>query len=117
MKLPWCLTVGLGRLERAVKWEKWHLLLISVLFLLPACAVEADWQFVSPMPHERYWHDATLGPDGKIYIMGGTVFRWRTEKGVTRKFNDGELWGTFLVFSDYSKCSSKSYNPFFKNSK
>lgn len=90
MRLPWCLTVDLGRLGRAVKWEKWHLLLTSVLFLLPACAVEADWQFVSPMPHGRYWHDATLGHDGKIYVMGGVVFKWLPERGFALKQNDGE---------------------------
>jgi len=40
------------------------------------------------MPHGRYGHDATLGPDGKIYVMGGMV--WGGEKQrMYNKYNDG----------------------------
>ena len=56
-----------------MKWKKLTLILILLLFLMPAC-LDAEWLFVSPMPHARYGHDATLGLDGKIYVMGGYVW-------------------------------------------
>ena len=50
------------------------LTLILILFcLLTSSSIDAGWHFVSPMPKARYEHDATLGPDGKIYVMGGWV--------------------------------------------
>ncbi len=42
------------------------------------------WKMVTPMPHGRYWHDSVLGPDGKIYTMGGTVHK------VVRGFKKGK---------------------------
>jgi len=42
------------------------------LLLLPASSW-ADWEYVSPMPHGRAGHDAAVGPDGRIYVMGGMV--------------------------------------------
>ncbi len=44
---------------------------IIVYLLAYAVCAQAGWQFITPMPHGRYGHDATLGPDGKIYVMGG----------------------------------------------
>ncbi len=50
------------------------LVLLFVLLLMPACVCAASaWKFVSPMPNPRYAHAACLGPDGKIYVMGGLV--------------------------------------------
>lgn len=47
---------------------------LFVLLLMPACVCAASaWKFVSPMPNPRYAHAACLGPDGKIYVMGGLV--------------------------------------------
>jgi N-acetylneuraminic acid mutarotase len=34
-----------------------------------------EWQFVTPMPHGRNEHDAVVGKDGKIYVMGGMVYK------------------------------------------
>lgn len=71
-----------------MKWKKLTLILILLLFLMPAC-VDADWHFVSPMPHGRYGHGATLGPDGRIYVMGGMVFEVTEKKLLYKKYNDG----------------------------
>ncbi len=40
------------------------------------------------MLHGRYGHDASLGPDGKIYIMGGIVFKVG-KVAIIDKYNDG----------------------------
>ena len=53
-----------------MKPNKYIYLILLLILLMPA-KVKAGWQFVAPMPHGRYGHDATLGPDGKIYVMGG----------------------------------------------
>ena len=45
-----------------------------ILFVIIPTVAIAGWTFTSPMPHARYGHDATLGPDGKIYVMGGFVW-------------------------------------------
>lgn len=66
-----------------MNWGKSFLTVILLLFLMPACG-DAEWRFVSPMPHGRYGHGATLGPDGKIYVMGGMVFEV-TEKRMLYK--------------------------------
>ena len=51
--------------------------IIAACFILiafmPAGAI-AGWKYASPMPCARYGHDATLGLDGKIYVMGGFVW-------------------------------------------
>ncbi len=50
------------------------LVLLFVLLLMPACVCAASaWKFVSTMPNPRYSNAACLGPDGKIYVMGGVV--------------------------------------------
>ncbi len=51
-----------------------HILFFAILLFVMPLSAHAGWRFVSPMPHARYEHDATLGPDGKIYVMGGFVW-------------------------------------------
>ena len=63
-------------------------ILILLLFALPGGSY-ANWQFITPMPHGRYGHDATLGPDGKIYVMGGIAFEIVDGKMTYSKYNDG----------------------------
>ncbi len=73
------------KLRKTIKF-----LIISLLILISLTfAARADWQFVSPMPHGRYGHDATLGPDGKIYVMGGMVFEVKNKMLTYKKYNDG----------------------------
>ncbi|MGV8075115.1 MAG: kelch repeat-containing protein [Syntrophobacteraceae bacterium] len=52
-------------------------IIVLFLFLLsPVFALaESPWKFIAPMPMGRYAHGATLGLDGKIYVMGGIAFR------------------------------------------
>lgn len=52
---------------------KFCLFIVIMLFGI-ADESSAGWEYVSPMPFARYGHDATLGPDGKIYVMGGFVW-------------------------------------------
>ncbi len=59
-------------------------MLLVVVFLAPAI-VEAGWEYVASMPNSRYGHDATLGVDGKIYVMGGLVFDYK----IPDKYNNG----------------------------
>lgn len=59
--------------KNGMKSKKWIFLLVILIFLTPLC-VDAGWRYVSPMPIARYGHDATLGPNGKIYVMGGLVW-------------------------------------------
>ena len=49
-----------------------RIVLICIMVLLPGLA-NAGWELLPPMPHARYGHDAAVGPDGKIYVMGGAV--------------------------------------------
>ena len=63
--------------------------IISTLFLFffifSACSAYADWKYVTPMPNSRYGHDAALGNDGKIYVMGGGVY----DHNLISKCNNG----------------------------
>jgi len=68
--------------------KRLYVLSIIMLVLVTACG-RSGWQFVSPMPDGRYWHHATLGNDGKIYVMGGMVISV-TEKGMVFPHNDGK---------------------------
>ena len=57
-----------------------RMIVLFIFLLMPALAwAESPWKFISPMPMGRYAHGATLGLDGKIYVMGGIAFRL-TEK-------------------------------------
>jgi N-acetylneuraminic acid mutarotase len=56
-----------------------HFFLCFVLFFVFTAWADAKWRFVCPMPNGRYGHDAALGPDGKIYVMGG--FAWYFHSG------------------------------------
>lgn len=49
------------------------LIVIILIFFTPG-GVTASWEYITPMPYARYGHDATTGPDGKIYVMGGFVW-------------------------------------------
>jgi N-acetylneuraminic acid mutarotase len=51
-------------------------ILILILFsLLFSCTPsQPNWKLIAPMPNGRYWHDALLGKDEKIYIMGGMQY-------------------------------------------
>jgi N-acetylneuraminic acid mutarotase len=52
--------------------RKFTRVLVSIVYaLIVAGAAEAGWRFVAPMPHGRFGHAATLGLDGRIYVMGG----------------------------------------------
>jgi hypothetical protein len=62
-----------------MKLKKGIFFLSFFLLCLPVFADEG-WRYVSPMPHPRYGHDATLGHDGRIYVMGGFV--WYTRQGL-----------------------------------
>jgi hypothetical protein len=66
-----------------------------LLILLIPINVHAGWKFVTPMPKRRYGHDATLGPDGKIYVMGGMVVNIFGKKMGAR--NDDDLY-SILVY-------------------
>jgi len=59
-----------------MKREKRFLFVILLFVFITFITGNAvgGWRFVAPMPHPRYGHDATLGPDGKIYVMDG--FMW-----------------------------------------
>lgn len=58
---------------------KKHFFLCFVLFFMFTAWADAKWRFVCSMPNGRYGHDAALGPDGKIYVMGG--FAWYFHNG------------------------------------
>jgi hypothetical protein len=62
-----------------MKPKKGIFFLIFFSLCLPVLADEG-WRSVSPMPHPRYGHDASLGLDGNIYVMGGFV--WYTHDGM-----------------------------------
>ena len=64
--------------------RRFVIMLLVVVFLAPAI-VEAGWEYVASMPNSRYGHDATLGVDGKIYVMGGLVFDYK----IPDKYNNG----------------------------
>lgn len=66
----------LSKEEQMMKLKNWISLLIILIFITPV-SVDTGWRFVSPMPMARYGHDATLGPDGKLYVMGGRRRRMR----------------------------------------
>jgi N-acetylneuraminic acid mutarotase len=89
------------------------LILLLLVFLTPGCS-DAEWRFVSPMPHARYGHDATLGPDGKIYVMGGYVWYFHNGMYSNLVYDPGkDLWkylepvpgwgGSFMIFDPEKK--------------
>lgn len=71
-----------------MRLRKLIIVLIIVLSCTPVWA-RSGWQFVCPMPHGRYVHDATLGPDGRIYVMGGMVFEVTEKRLLPKKYNNG----------------------------
>ncbi|MDY6990944.1 MAG: kelch repeat-containing protein [Thermodesulfobacteriota bacterium] len=71
-----------------MKWGACCLFVILLCFSMPH-SVNGGWHFVAPMPHGRYGHGATLGPDGKIYVMGGMVFEVTEKRMLYKKYNDG----------------------------
>jgi len=44
-----------------------------LVFLASPAGAKGEWKYATPMPNSRYAHDATLGKDGNIYVMGGLV--------------------------------------------
>ena len=64
------------------------------------------WQFVAPMPHGRYGHDAVYAPNGKIYVMGGLVFK------VAKGFKKDKKWNSWLIakYND-GRYSNLAYDP------
>lgn len=92
-------------------------LLVSLLLLISCSNAQSrkltqknlafyPWQFVSPMPHGRYAHDAIYAPNGKIYAMGGLVFK------VARGFNKDNKLNSWLIdkYND-GRYSNLAYNP------
>ena len=64
------------------------------------------WQLVTPMPHGRYGHDAVYASNGKIYVMGGWVFK------VGKGFKKGKgLKGWMLQKIRDGRYSNLAYNP------
>ncbi|MFO7753961.1 MAG: kelch repeat-containing protein [Desulfobacteraceae bacterium] len=66
-----------------------RLLLICIIVLLSAPAAWAGWELIAPMPHARFGHDATLGTDGNIYVMGGLVAKEKGDPPVQQKMQYG----------------------------
>ena len=86
--------------------KRLSIFLMILLFTHPDNCL-AGWRFVHPMPHGRYDHDATLGPDHKIYVMGGVVFKV-TKNRIIRKYNSGKY--STLVY-DIKKDTWKYLDP------
>ena len=63
------------------------LFLFLFLFSVSSSNAGSEWKYVAPMPNGRYGHDAALGHDGKIYVMGGAVYNYK----LGRKYNNGEF--------------------------
>jgi N-acetylneuraminic acid mutarotase len=61
------------------------ILFCFVLLAVMPIWVYAGWQYVAPMPNQRYGHDATLGQDGRVYVMGGMAIN----DSLLRKYNNG----------------------------
>ncbi|MCF8068362.1 MAG: hypothetical protein K9L30_07235 [Desulfobacterales bacterium] len=58
---------------------KKYTIVLTIAFMCCTFSVQAGWRFLSPMPVGEYGHDATLGPDGKIHVMGG--YAWYYHDG------------------------------------
>ncbi|HEX7586396.1 MAG TPA: kelch repeat-containing protein [Patescibacteria group bacterium] len=64
------------------------------------------WQFTAPMPHGRYGHDAVYAPNGKIYVMGGLVFK------VAKDFKKDKKFNSWLVAKyNNGRYSNLAYDP------
>lgn len=59
----------------------------SIWKSLSGALIPSPWKFTTPMPHGRNAHDSVLGPDGKIYVMGGLVAEVVNEKGSRQEVN------------------------------
>ena len=67
----------------------WVIFSFVILLLSVSIPGHAGWRLITSMPHGRYGHGATLGPDGNIYVMGGIVFGVGANNRIAGKFNDG----------------------------
>jgi len=54
-------------------------------FAVSPAGAEGEWQYGPPMPNSRYGHDAILGKDGNIYVMGGLVCDYK----IPYEYNSG----------------------------
>jgi hypothetical protein len=64
------------------------------------------WQFIAPMPHGRYGHAAVYAANGKIYVIGGLVFK------VGQGFRKGKgLDGWMIGHYNDGKYSNLAYDP------
>ncbi len=68
MKLTAMITIGLG----------------GILLLFSTTTTATPWKLVAPMLLGRMGHDATAGPDGKIYVMGGVPRDYEGKTGSYR---------------------------------
>jgi hypothetical protein len=93
-------------------------LFIILLFLLDGCSnaqtqretercyADYPWQFVTPMPHGRYGHDAVFAANGKIYVMGGLVYK------VVKGFKNGKGQNSWMIdhYND-GRYSNLTFDP------
>ncbi|MCF8068360.1 MAG: hypothetical protein K9L30_07225 [Desulfobacterales bacterium] len=80
-----------------IKKNNKALLITILLILLFTSIANAGWHFVEPMPVGVYGHDAALGVDGKIHVMGGFVWYHHDGRYSNMVYNpDGDYWEVLM---------------------
>lgn len=79
------------------------ILITAVLIMWVSSNSTSLWEFTTPMPYGRWFHDAVLGPDGKIYVVGGDYYTVSEDKFYDDKTFFSSTLHSLIVYDPKTK--------------